>query len=59
VEGHNGIYEVALNGNVLYSNQRDCHGIPSVPEMLHKIGKSVPPLPGKVLKTAAVFPMVK
>lgn len=59
MEGHNGIYQVALNGNVVYSNQRDCHGIPSVPEMLHEIGKHIPPLPGKALKTAAAFPIMK
>jgi hypothetical protein len=60
IEGHNGIYEVAINGQVIVTNQGKCSGIPSDEVILQEIRKYHSPLPGKeknMVKT--VFPMMK
>lgn len=60
LEGHNGIYEVAINGKVVVTNQGKCSGVPSDEAILQEIRKHLYPLPGKeknMVKT--VFPMMK
>jgi hypothetical protein len=60
VDGHNGIYEVAINGKVVVTNQGKCSGILSDEAILEEIRKHRSPLPGKkknMVKT--VFPMMK
>lgn len=37
VEGHNGIFEVAIGGQVLYTNQKECGRLPENEEILQKI----------------------
>jgi hypothetical protein len=45
VEGHNGIYEVAVNGNTIYSNQSTCSsGFPTNEEIFQGISAYVQPL---------------
>ena len=43
VEGHNGIYEVAINGRVVATNKGKCSGIPTAEELLLEIRKHSPP----------------
>lgn len=60
VEGHNGIYEVAINGQVVVTNQRRCSGIPPDEAILQEIRKHQSPLPGKEKNMVkSVFPMMK
>jgi len=60
VEGHNGIYEVTINGKVVVTNQGKCSGIPSEEEILQEIRKHQSPLPGKEKHMVkSVFPMMK
>lgn len=47
IEGHNGIYEVTINGKVVVTKQGKCSGIPSEEEILQEIRKHQSPLPGK------------
>jgi len=53
VKGHNGIYEVSINGQVVSTNQGKCAGVPSENEILSMVCKYISPLPGKeeMLKT--------
>ena len=44
-EGHNGIYEVAINGNVVYTNQSACGQLPTDEEIFQEIRKYKDPLP--------------
>jgi len=60
VEGHNGIYEVAIDGKVVVTNQGKCSGIPSDEEILQDIRRYHSPLPGKEKNMVqAIFPMMK
>jgi hypothetical protein len=60
VDGHNGIYEVAINGQVAVTNQGKCSGIPSDEAILQEIRKHMAPLPGKEKHMVkSVFPMMK
>jgi hypothetical protein len=59
IEGHNGIYEVLINGQALVTNQGKCSGIPSDEEILQEIRKHKHPLPGKDKMVKAVLPMMK
>jgi hypothetical protein len=60
VDGHNGIYEVAINGKVVVTNQGKCSGIPSDEAILQEIRKHQSPLPGKEKKMVrTVIPMMK
>lgn len=60
VDGHNGIYEVAINGKVVVTNQGKCSGIPSDEAILQEIRKHQSPLPGKEkLMVRTVIPMMK
>lgn len=44
-EGHNGIYEVVVNGNVVYTNQSACGQFPTDEEVFQEIRKYKDPLP--------------
>jgi hypothetical protein len=57
IEGHDGIYEVTLDKNVIYSNQKSCRNVPTIPAILQEIGKHIPPLPGKAMKVTGILPM--
>ena len=57
VEGHNGIYEVAINGQVVVTNQGKCSGIPTDEEILQEIRKHTAPLPGKEKMVKTILPM--
>lgn len=61
IEGHNGIYEVAVNDEVIFTNQGfkqgGCRILPSEGEVLGKILKYAPLLPGEKLTMVDVLPM--
>lgn len=57
VEGHNGIYEVSINGKVIVTNQGKCSGTPSEDEILSVIRKYISPLSGKEKMVKTVLPM--
>lgn len=59
VEGHNGIYEVAINGQAVVTNQGKCSGVPGDEEILQEIRKHKSPLPGKEKMVKTVIPMLK
>jgi len=59
VDGHNGIYEVAIHGQVVATNQGKCSGIPNDEEILQEIRKHKPPLPGKEKMVKTVIPLMK
>jgi predicted Rdx family selenoprotein len=60
IEGHNGIYEVAINRQVVVTNQGKCGGIPTDEEILQEIRKHIAPLPGQEKKIVReVIPMMK
>ncbi len=58
VEGHNGIYEVTINGQVAATNQGKCAGLPGEDEILSLVRKSISPLPGKEKMVKTVLPLV-
>lgn len=58
VEGHNGIYEVAFNGQVIVTNQGKCSGTPIEDEILSIVRKYISPLSGKEKMVKTVLPMV-
>lgn len=58
VEGHNGIYEVSINGKVIVTNQGKCAGVPTENEILSVVRKYISPLPGKEKMVKTVLPMV-
>jgi len=59
IEGHNGIYEMSISGQVLVTNQGKCSGIPADEEFLQEIRKHTNPLPGKDKMVKTVLPMMK
>jgi len=52
--GHNGIYEVTINGNVVYTNQGKCSQFPTNEEIIGDIRKYKDPLPGEDITTTEV-----
>lgn len=47
-EGHDGIYEVTVNGNLVYTNQSTCaSGFPTNEDIFQEIGKYKSPLPAE------------
>ena len=58
-KGHNGIFEVLLEGQVIYTNQSACSRMPTIPEVLQEIGRRLKPLSGKAHRTMNAFPLVK
>ena len=59
VGGHNGIYEVAINGQVLVTNRGKCNRIPTDEEILQEIRKHKFPLPGREKMVKTVIPLMK
>jgi hypothetical protein len=57
IEGHDGIYEVTVNSDIVYTNQGKCSGLPTTGEVLKEIGNFKAPLPGKKITMTEVFPM--
>jgi hypothetical protein len=57
IEGHNGIFEVTVNKNIVYTNSGKCSRVPTTGEVLKIIGSYKAPLPGKKLGLSEVFPM--
>jgi hypothetical protein len=60
IDGHNGIYEVSINGRVVVTNQGKCSVIPTDEEILQEILKHKSPLPGKEKKMVkTIIPVMK
>lgn len=59
VEGHNGIYEIAVNGRTIVTNQGKCSLSSSEDEILNELRKYINPMPGKEKMLRAVFPVIK
>ncbi len=57
IEGANGIYEVTVNNEIVYTNQGRCSQLPTDGEILGKIRQYKELLPGEELKTTEVFPI--
>lgn len=57
VERHNGIYETAINGQVVVTNQGKCASLPSEDQILAVVRKRIPTLPGKEKMVRTVLPM--
>jgi len=58
IEGHDGIFEVRLDGEVVYTNQSTCSRVPTVPEALDALGRRIKPLPGKGHRAENPFPLM-
>jgi hypothetical protein len=59
IEGHNGIYEVTVNGDIVYTNRGKCSRLPTIGEVLKEIGNYKAPLHGKKIAMTEVFPIFK
>ena len=59
IEGHNGIYEVTVNRDIVYTNRGECSRLATTGEVLKEIGNYKPPLPGKKILMTDVFPIFK
>jgi hypothetical protein len=57
IDGHNGIYEVVIDGHVVVTNQGKCSGVPAEDEILSIVRKYKSPLPGKEKMVKTVLPM--
>jgi hypothetical protein len=57
LDGHNGIYEVNVNGNVLYTNGGKCSQLPANEEVLVAFRQYKDLLPGKAIDAKKLFPM--
>ncbi|MDZ7696198.1 MAG: hypothetical protein U5R49_04455 [Deltaproteobacteria bacterium] len=57
MEGHNGIYEVTINGEVAATNQGKCTAVPGEDDIVSVIRKSISPLPEKEKMVKTVLPM--
>jgi len=55
-EGHGGLFEVTLNGDMVYTNQGKCSRLPTVGEVKGIIAKYADPLPGEKLEMTEVLP---
>jgi hypothetical protein len=49
-EGHNGIYEVAINGDIFYTNQKECGRFPENEVIFQEISGYKDPLPGQDMR---------
>jgi len=58
IEGANGIYEMTVNSEIVYTNQDRCGQLPSDGEILGKIRRYKEPLPGEKITMTEVFPMI-
>lgn len=57
-EAHDGIFEVRLDGEVVYTNQSACSRVPTVPEALETLARHIRPLPGKTHRAENPFPLI-
>ena len=57
IEGHDGIYEVTINNEVVFTNLGSCQQFPTDGEILGKVRKFAAPLPGQKLTLTEVLPM--
>lgn len=58
VEGHNGIYEVSVRGQVVATNKGKCSSAPTEDEILSILRNHISPLPGKEKMVKTILPMV-
>lgn len=58
IEAHNGVFEVLLNGEMIYTNQSACSRVPTVPEALEVLARHIEPLPGKTHRAKNPFPLM-
>lgn len=57
MEGHDGIYEVRLNGRIVHSNRRACGAMVSSERILQELQKYRPVRPGvKIREILPLFP---
>lgn len=56
IEGHDGIFEMLLDGDVIYTNQAACSRVPTIPEGLEALARRIEPLPGKSHRAKNPFP---
>ncbi len=59
IEGHNGIYKVTINSNVVYTNQGKCSQLPRNEVILGEIRKYKDLLPGEEITATEAFPIFK
>ena len=59
IEGHDGIYEVTVNMDIVYTNRGKCSRLPTTGEVLKEIGNYKAPLPGKKIALTEIFPIFK
>lgn len=57
IEGHNGVFDVTLKGNRIWSNQGKCTSVPHEEELFWEIRKWREPLPGKEKGMRPVLPL--
>ncbi len=58
IEGHNGIYEVAINGQVIVTNRGKCGQTPSEEKVLEEIRKYKAPLQGREKMVRTTLPTI-
>ena len=58
VEGHNGIFDVAINGQVVVTNQGKCAGTPTEDEILSEVSKHTNPMPGREKMVRKIIPLM-
>jgi predicted Rdx family selenoprotein len=49
-EGHGGIFEITVNSELIYSNQKECGQFPEKEVIFQEIGKYRDPLPDTEIK---------
>ena len=49
-EGHGGIFEITVNSDLIYSNQKEGGQFPEKAAILQEISKYIDPLPGREKK---------
>jgi hypothetical protein len=55
VEAHDGIFEILLGSEVIYTNQSACRRVPTIPEALESVARRLEPLPEKAHRAANPF----
>ncbi len=49
-EGHGGVFEITVNDDLIYSNQKEGEQFPEKAAILQEISKYTDPLPGRDIK---------
>ena len=57
VEGHDGIYEIMVNDEVIFTNRGKCGQFPMDGEILGAVSRFTELLPGKKLDMTEILPM--